>query len=342
MRLSTIPRYLVGSRGAILEIARSRWSLVVGAVLVVSASLARKYDGHDLLAEPWHLLHGFGASIGNSLLLFGLVFAASAVRGGSTDRFWSKYLAFLGLFWMTSPMAWVYAIPYERFMEPAEAVEANLNTLAAISAWRVLLMARVLSVLFAARFVPVFFLTMVFADGVALAFASTIPAPTIDFMGGIHHLPQDEVLADAVLAVQMLTFITAPIWVLGALIGLVWFRPGWALSEGEAGLGPAPRPVLAFAAAAVLVWIPIMIGPQREQQLSHRAEALLRTGRVAEALEEMSSHERSDYPPVWDPPPRQGYREIEPSVDLIREAITAKPQAPWVLDVYVPKIAVQR
>jgi hypothetical protein len=199
------------------------------------------------------------------------------------------------------------------------------------------LMARVLSVLFAARFVPVFFLTMVFADGVALAFASTIPAPTIDLMGGLHHLPEDQVLADAVLAVQMLTFLTAPIWVLGALIGLIWFRPGWALGGGEAKLGPAPRPVLAFAGAAILAWIPLMIGPQREQQLRHRAETLLRSGRVAEALTEMSAHERKEYPPIWDPPPRKGYGESNPTMTDISAAMEETPVAPWVRDLFVAK-----
>lgn len=340
MTLLTIPKYLAGDRGAILELARSRWSLVVGAMLVVSASLARKYDGHDLLAEPWQLLHGFGASIGNSFALFGLVFLAALGRGGPQSAFFGNYLTFLGLFWMTSPMAWLYAIPYERFMEPAEAVSRNFLTLGVVSLWRVLLMARVLSVLFAARPVPIFFLVMVFADAVALVFLNTIPVPTINFMGGFQqHTPADEALADAVLAMQFHSCMSAPFWVLGALIGLKWLRAGWALPEGATTLGPTPRPALAFAAAAILAWIPIMIGPQREQQLKHRAETLLRTGQVAAALKEMSSHERAEYPPVWDPPPRLGYRETEPSLDLVREAIEARQPSQWVQDIYVPKIS---
>jgi hypothetical protein len=48
---------------------------------------------------------------------------------------------------------------------------------------------------------------------------------------------------------------------------------------------------------------------QKEQQLRYEAEHLLRAGDVAAAFRAMSSRQRSEYPPIWDPPPRMGYLE---------------------------------
>ena len=53
-------------------------------------------------------------------------------------------------------------IPYERFLSPVEAVQANLSTLALVAAWRVLLMIRVLTVLLKYRVVDAILLVMMF------------------------------------------------------------------------------------------------------------------------------------------------------------------------------------
>ena len=52
---------------------------------------------------------------------------------------------------MTAPLAWLYAIPYERFLSPVGATRANLWTLGLVAAWRVLLIIRVLVVLLSYR-----------------------------------------------------------------------------------------------------------------------------------------------------------------------------------------------
>jgi len=56
MGIGTLLRYLIGDRKAILAIAGSRHSLWIGFLFVLSAGLAREYDGEDLLHEPWHAL----------------------------------------------------------------------------------------------------------------------------------------------------------------------------------------------------------------------------------------------------------------------------------------------
>ena len=52
----------------------------------------------------------------------------------------------MGLFWMTAPIAWLYAIPVERFFGSYSAAVANITLLGVVSLWRVLLMSRVIQV----------------------------------------------------------------------------------------------------------------------------------------------------------------------------------------------------
>ena len=53
----------------------------------------------------------------------------------------------------------------------------------------------------------------------------------------------------------------------------------------------------------------------------------------------MSRHERDDYPPAWDPPPRLGWPEAEqPAVmDVMRVTRRSQPAAPWVRQIYIDK-----
>jgi hypothetical protein len=75
MGVTTLLRFLVGDREAILAVARNRNALWLGLVFVLSAGFAREYDGEDLLREPWHLFIPLGASLLASLVLFTFVYA---------------------------------------------------------------------------------------------------------------------------------------------------------------------------------------------------------------------------------------------------------------------------
>src|SRR5262249_40492318 len=66
MSIATLFSYLVGNRSAILRIATTRGTLLLGALLVLSAGFAREYDQADLLHEPWRLLIPFAASLATS------------------------------------------------------------------------------------------------------------------------------------------------------------------------------------------------------------------------------------------------------------------------------------
>ena len=53
----------------------------------------------------------------------------------------------LGLFWLTAPLAWLYGLPFERYLPPAAARRARLGALGVVSVCRVALMTRCVSVL---------------------------------------------------------------------------------------------------------------------------------------------------------------------------------------------------
>jgi hypothetical protein len=328
-------KFLFGSRAATLALAQSRWTLLIGLLLVLSGTLARAYDTAYLIGEWPILTHGILVSLGNSFILYTLIYGAAKLAKGSLPRFWSGYLSFLGLFWMTAPMAWLYAIPYERFMTPAEAVHANLWTLAFVSAWRVILITRVLSVIFGASPVRTFLIVMLFADVAMFAAAVLMPKPVMDVMGGLQQTEVERAIIGSTFLIIIATVYTFLVWLIGAFIAATGFKSSWAVPSPTRG--PVPRACIALAAATLLAWVPALAIAQPEQRLRFRAETMLRTGHVTEAFAEMSAHQRSDYPPVWDPPPRKGYGETEPPMQAIREAILAQPLAAWVEAVFMDK-----
>lgn len=140
---------------------------------------------------------------------------------------WVSYRVFLGLFWMTAPMAWLYAIPYERFLSPIDAVNVNLWTLALVAAWRVALMTRVIAVLYGVRAVAAFFIVMAFADLVLFVAMNMASTALINVMGGLQ-LPERDALVVAITTnLVLLSVLTAPIWLLGAFVSVAMIRPSW-------------------------------------------------------------------------------------------------------------------
>ncbi|MCW5776282.1 MAG: hypothetical protein KIS87_07590 [Phycisphaeraceae bacterium] len=336
MKLRDAAYFLVGDRDAIVALAGNRWTLAVGAFLVLTASVARNYDGAYLPAEWTVLTHGYAASIGNAFVLFAAVFAFARFTDGRSFSFGKGYLAFLGLFWMTSHLAWLYAIPYERFLTPVGAIEANLWTLAAVAAWRVILISRVLSVLFDLPLLPVFLLAAFWADVILFSATQVMPAPVVDFMGGLQHTDEDALLSSVRFTVMIFSFLGMFVLGVAALIGLYWLRTIAPLAIEPVRERPSTG-ILAMCAAALIACAGALVYGQPEQYRRFRAESLLLAGDVAEAFAFMSRHERSAFPPIWDPPPRMGYAEESPSIEAVRAALAAGELAPWVRSIYLDK-----
>jgi hypothetical protein len=356
----TILRFLFGSRDAIERIAACRQAPWIGLLLVFSAALAREYDGQDLLHEPWHLFLPLIASLATSFVLYLLLRVVGWFRAAGWKPFWSGYWSFLGLYWMTAPLAWLYAIPVERFLSAADATRANLWLLAIVSLWRVLVITRVASVLWSVAFGAALQPVMLFADTVAIVLVILTPRPILSVMGGIRVSEAELVIDNASTAVLLLGILSWPVWLLGtAAVMVIRGSPKYAFptSKGEvlargtvltdnrwrlnlSGSGsPVSRSTWIVTAAAVFALLPMMFVAQGPQVLRRSAERGLRGGQIDDELRLMSAHERSDFPPLWDPPPRIAYRDSRPQILKVMKRMNAVECAPWVREVYIDKFS---
>lgn len=329
--------YLFGSREAILALATNRNTIWLGLIFVISAGFAREYDGEDLRHEPWHLLLPLVASLGTSFILFWLVALVGWGRGAGLDAFGSRYPAFLGLYWMTAPLAWLYAIPVEQFFSAGAATAANLWFLKIVSIWRVALITRVFSILYSAAPGAVIFPVMLFADTLALTLVSYVDVQLLAVMGGVRLSESEAALAETKLGVLFLGVLSWPIWFFGTwtVSSSRWSKWSWAITERSSK--PIAASVWAVAAVAVLVWWPILPWTQPAQALRGLVERDLRAGKYAEALATMSAHSPRQFPPHWDPPPRIGARGERKLILKIVPALQAD-TAPWVRQVFLDKL----
>lgn len=335
----TIVTFLFGSRESILRIAQSPSAVWIGGLFVLSAGFAREYDGEDLTAEPWHLLIPFAASVMTSFLLFLCVDVAARSRGAGAYDFLRMYGRFLGLYWMTAPLAWLYALPVERWGSAAQSVEWNLWLLAIVSAWRVALMIRVVSVVYATSVWSAAWVVCLFAAAVAAIAAWVSPMPVISFMGGVRLSESDALIQRVTFDLRIGTvLVSLALSIVGIPVFFIRSKPKWALAIELANRIRLHLAVWLLPAAALAVWPFVLPLTQPEQRLRRTAERLLLTGQTADALLFMSQHEPADFPPHWDPPPRIGYTGSAPPLLNIIEQLVADPPADWVRQVYVNKL----
>jgi len=342
LTVGTLFKYLIGRKSAIQEIASDRKSLLIGFMFCLSTALARHYDGKYLVREPWFLLAPAGASILTSSILFILFYLATCVRARQVlPDIVSCYLSFLGLYWMTAPLAWLYGIPYERFLNEVHAAQANIWTLALVSVWRVLLISRVAAVLTPSSFFSAFAKIAVPAFALFYAGIAYARMPLIDFMGGVRVPPSVEPVASAYLFVLFFGFFAL---VLGGFVWLVsLFDP--ARNSTLEGFRVRRQPSSAKGLLALSIIVIVGFGAalpitQREQRLRYEVEKDLKNNRIDQALNVLTSHHRSEFPPQWTPPPWPEYGDgaRNPSLVEIVKALQARRDVPgWLQSVYKEK-----
>ncbi|WP_169977571.1 hypothetical protein [Tautonia rosea] len=337
MSIRAIFEYLMGDRRAILAIASDRKALVVGALLVLSAALARNYDRVWLIHEPWRLLGPFVASLLISVPLFLTIYGFARLKGMEPVGMVRAYGTFLALYWMTAPLAWLYGVPYERFLDPLDAVSKNLWMLALVSVWRVALMVRVVSVIFGMKVRVAIPLVMLVADAAALTALWFIPLPVVGMMGGVS--PEQSAVAMTALLVRAWGILSLPVWI----ILVIWFAsnsedvPEWQV-PAEPEPRSAGRGAIVFAGLALLAWASLLPITQPEQLRAHRVDLAYVEGGPTAALALMSGHDRRDFPPGWVAPPRRfpGEPTTDEVFDML-EALAEQPHSDWVEDVYADR-----
>ncbi len=249
--VGTLFQFLIGRREAILKIAATPAALGACALLVLSAGLARNYDKPALWRQPWRLLGPFGASLATNALLFVTLFGLAWLRRMERPGLVRAYFTFLTIYWATAPLAWLYGIPYECLLDPLDALEANLWTLAIVSLWRVALVIRATSVLIAVRALAVFPVVMLIVTAIAFLAIMFSPVPLINVMAGVEN-PRAKLISGKAVAVLMLSLFTFPVWLILSSAAVYIWNPVWSV--------PQPRParltwrLYGFAVASVLAW----------------------------------------------------------------------------------------
>lgn len=354
MRPLTPWLFLIGSRAAILD-AAAHWraSLLVGALLVLSAGFARNYDGEDLRAEPMWLLGPFAASMITSLLLFGLYALIAGSKGVDLRACW--YVPFLGIYWLTAPLAWLYAVPYEMFLSPTEAVFANAWTLAVVALWRVAIMARVAQVLLGSSFWAAFFTDLWFGVVIIWIAAFFGPRPVLDVMGGMRLSDVQRAQGDLTFMTIFFGFFAGFILLVPAIVAMKSMRlPLLATVETRARVaqmdcsvrGGRARGAILIALACAAMWIPFLVWQQPKQRNQRLIEEIARTGTMDEVIAFAAARRAEDFPTPWRPP-LVAIVQVEPfdknPIDEAHAAIgrAGEPVPGWIRRAYVEETGQQ-
>jgi hypothetical protein len=341
MTIATLLRYLIGDRQAILTIASNRHALWIGLLFVLSAGFAREYDGEDLLHEPWHLLIPLAASLVASLILYAMVqYAANSGSIPLCRGSRSGYLSFLGLFWMTAPLAWLYAIPYERFMDAESAIDLNLLTLGVVAAWRVLLMIRVVLICTRLSLWGAVGTVMFFGTSLLIVASFVVNPSILVVMGGLRPYSEESSSQQFLSGLPCLALLPCLVW----LILMECNRragAGWAVvvdTHASAGFD-----LKSLAIASLLVWLPILPITQPEQQRRYQVETALREGRAADGVAHLAAYPREAFPPHWSPPPTHmsmfTYVKDSKLILTVLEESTRTELPDWARDLYLRRLS---
>ncbi len=345
MNSFTVPLYLLGHAGAIRRVASSPMAIPSGILLVLSAGVARNYDqmwfGESLTWLVMPLLF----SLVSGLWVFFFVF--DAWRGQPTEgdalpcsRF-RPLASFFGLFWMTAPVAWLYAIPVERWYDPVPAAQWNIRLLTVVSLWRVLLMGRVVSVIGGLSFLRGLGKVVLPAslEAAALSFVGSFAGQRImNGMAGLRNSPAEDVMHDALMAATGISCVALifsalcfAIWPKGSAGGIIPWRPDPKVRTWQG-------PFVLLVATAVLCWR-VSIAPQQEQRLSLEAKQFAIREDWAGLVAFLSRHQKEEFAPsIVLPPSPYEYWSAQKIPALFRHITPETPA--WIRRMYFDYLAV--
>jgi len=327
MRANDCLRFLVGQREAIQRVASSSAAIWTGLFLVLLTAIARNYDQTLIGENPLMWLFGpLLFSIVSGTWIYAMVYGVFARMAEPISSGWSRWRSFMGLFWMTAPIAWLYAIPVERIFDSFTAAQANILLLAVVSLWRVILMARVVQMTTSARF-PMALVWVLFAAAVEVLvvsfFGGLFAQAIMRGMGGMRNSPEEELIYRAMSLVFNAAFIGAPVLL---VIGFIWKPKGQLTQLPRIEATKLHWKPLTVAA---LFWIGVAIVPQRELINNVAVEKLISAGNVRKALDYLSTTAQDEFSPGRPLPPKAFERSIFDQLPACFEVLRPD-DAPWV------------
>ena len=316
--------FLTGHRGAIERIAATRHAWIVGAILVLSAGIARNYDHLDLLRNPEWIIGPFAASLVSIVFIFFWISVPLQLRkiGGLGKQLGT----FLTLAWMTAPCAWLYGIPVESMTDIVTATKWNIAFLAIVSLWRVAIMTRAVAELTGVRAIRALPLILAPAALEMMLGSFFKNLSLVGIMGGVRLPPHTVLLQQATgfaLVASFWTFLVAAIF---------------CVIKGQGAISPLYRPAapfqrswLAMAAFALGLWL--LVATPYHQGIFHRDQllSLIRSKDYSGAVAYASARTRADFPAHHYLPPDPNGRHFPME---ILDAISAETPA-WVRDEWI-------
>ena len=329
-----VVRFLLGQADAVRTVAGTRAAFPLGALLVLLTTIPRNYDQLHITEAPvrW-LLGNLAFSLVSGTWLYVLAYGLLARRSGPPSeprpRFWSAWLPFMGLFWMTAPVAWIYALPAERFFDSVTAARCNVGLLLVVSAWRVALMTRVFQVLGSVAWYRALPWVLVPAAGEVLVVAlsgDSFARAIMAGMGGLRNSPEQEVLIGAMGVATVGAFYGLPVLLLAtALIPRQRDAHPW-----DPGCLPGRIPWGALGILAAL-WIVIAIPAQLELSRSLKLERWTAAGQPRQALDWMAAVGPDGFAPSRPMSPKPFESDTLCQLAELAKATTPA-DPPWVID----------
>ncbi len=286
------------------------------------------------------MLIPLAASVGSSLLLFTLVVVAGRLYRGGAGHVGRLYLQFLALYWMTAPLAWVYAIPVERFLSAPDSVRANLWLLGLVAAWRVVLIIRVICVLYGANPASAGVLVLSFGDALVFVLMRTVDVPLLQIMGGVRLSESEQIIADVTGMLIFLSAITAPIWLILTLLILYRGSRDWQDETSPQRMrGSVSFGLKMLVVASLAIWIVVLPITQPEQRLRSQVDRLVEQNKLDEAIALLESAGPDTFPPYWSPPPRvtRGGIDVAQVVTFV-DRLDQQQSPAWLRDIYWNKL----
>ncbi len=299
MRPADLFLYLIGNRGAIERVAATRHAWIIGAILVLSAGVARNYDHLDLLRQPEWFIGPFAASLVSICFIF--LWISLPLKLNKAGRYWPQFGTFLVLAWMTAPCAWIYGIPVEAMTDIVTATKWNIAFLAIVAFWRVAIMVRAVSVLAEVSWLRA--LPLVLAPAALEAMLGSIfqGLSLVGIMGGIRLPPQTQLLVNAANFTTTVSF-----WLVILLFIATFFVAGIAQKPLFRQASSASRALLPAAALMFIMWVGVAIPLQPQIANRYRLERMIKERDYSGAIAFASGKTRKDFP-------RHHYLPPEPS-----------------------------